>query len=53
MAANHVVTLTEYLNLVDHKPVELDHLCKDILISVTSFFRDEGAFAAMQATGRS
>ena len=48
MAANHVVTLTEYLNLVDHKPVELDHLCKDILISVTSFFRDEGAFAAMQ-----
>jgi two-component system CheB/CheR fusion protein len=46
MAANHVTTLQEYLALADEKPVELDKLCKDILISVTSFFRDTEAFAA-------
>ena len=50
MAANHVVSLAEYLSLVDQKPVELEKLCKDILISVTSFFRDEEAFAALQLT---
>lgn len=47
MAANHVTTLQEYLALADEKPVELDKLCKDILISVTSFFRDTEAFAAL------
>ena len=47
MAANHVGTLPEYLALVDEKPGELDKLCKDILISVTSFFRDTEAFASL------
>ena len=44
MAANHVSTLHDYLQVVDQTPVELDKLCKDILISVTAFFRDTDAF---------
>jgi two-component system CheB/CheR fusion protein len=44
MAANHVSTLLDYLQVVDQTPVELDKLCKDILISVTAFFRDTEAF---------
>ena len=48
MAANHVGTLEDYLALTDETPVELDKLCKDILISVTSFFRDTEAFAGLE-----
>lgn len=48
MAANHVGTLPDYLALVDERPQELDKLCKDILISVTSFFRDTEAFAGLE-----
>jgi len=47
MAANHVGTLKDYLALIDETPIELDKLCKDILISVTSFFRDTEAFAGL------
>lgn len=47
MAANHVSTLQDYLQVVDDTPVELDRLCKDILISVTAFFRDSDAFARL------
>ncbi|MCM8625699.1 EAL domain-containing protein [Accumulibacter sp.] len=47
MAANHVSTLQDYLQVVDATPVELDKLCKDILISVTAFFRDTDAFARL------
>lgn len=48
MAANHVRTLQDYLALADESPVELDKLCKDVLISVTSFFRDTEAFAGLE-----
>ncbi|MBK8119406.1 MAG: EAL domain-containing protein [Sulfuritalea sp.] len=48
MAANHVSTLGAYLALADETPVELEKLCKDILISVTSFFRDTEAFAGLE-----
>jgi two-component system CheB/CheR fusion protein len=47
MAANHVSTLHDYLQVVDQTPVELDKLCKDILISVTAFFRDTDAFVRL------
>ncbi|MBL8392728.1 MAG: PAS domain-containing protein, partial [Candidatus Accumulibacter sp.] len=47
MAANHVSTLHDYLQVVDQTPVELDKLCKDILISVTAFFRDTDAFTRL------
>jgi two-component system CheB/CheR fusion protein len=48
MAANRVGTLDEYIALTRKNPEELGHLCKDILISVTSFFRDPEAFAALR-----
>ncbi len=47
MAANRMTTLEEYLAHVDAVPEELDLLYKDVLISVTSFFRDAAAFEAL------
>lgn len=47
MAANRIVSLEEYLNHVDAVPEELERLYKDVLISVTSFFRDKTAFEAL------
>ncbi|MBW7850921.1 MAG: PAS domain-containing protein [Rhodospirillales bacterium] len=44
LVANRITTLEGYLDLVRRNPGELDLLCKDILISVTSFFRDTKAF---------
>ncbi|MCB6184566.1 EAL domain-containing protein [Leeia sp. TBRC 13508] len=40
--------LNTYLNWVDQHPEELDLLAKDILISVTAFFRDHDAFDALR-----
>lgn len=48
MAAKHVVSLNDYLTLVDASPEELEHLGKDILISVTAFFRDPESFDALR-----
>lgn len=48
MAANHVATLDDYISLTRKNPDELGQLCKDILISVTSFFRDTEAFVALR-----
>jgi len=50
MAANRIETLDAYLDFVRRHPGELDLLCKDILISVTSFFRDSKAFEEIRAT---
>lgn len=36
-----------YLTYLDGAPEELDRLSRDILISVTSFFRDKNAFSAL------
>ncbi|WP_234085860.1 EAL domain-containing protein [Azonexus sp. R2A61] len=47
MAANRMISLEEYLAHVDAVPDELDLLYKDVLISVTSFFRDTAAFEAL------
>lgn len=52
MAACHVNDLDDYLNLVDSNPEELEHLGKDILISVTAFFRDPASFNALRAVVR-
>ncbi len=43
----HLGTLHDYLQVVDATPMELEKLCKDILISVTAFFRDREAFARL------
>jgi len=48
MATNRVDTLEEYLDLAVARPEELESLAKDILISVTSFFRDSEAFARLE-----
>lgn len=48
MAATHVNNLNDYLTLVEANPEELEHLAKDILISVTAFFRDPDSFATLK-----
>lgn len=40
-------SLGEYLRYIKENPSELDNLFKDLLISVTSFFRDAEAFEAL------
>ncbi len=47
MAANHVFSIEDYFSLTESQPEELDRLSKDILISVTAFFRDTEAFEAL------
>lgn len=46
--ANRSATIEAYLEFVEQHPDELDRLAKDILISVTSFFRDREAFAGLE-----
>jgi len=48
MSANHLVRFEDYLEFVDKQPDELDKLSKDILISVTAFFRDAEAFGKLR-----
>lgn len=48
MAANRVRDLDEYLNLAERNPEEYSQLCKEILISVTAFFRDPAAFDSLR-----
>ena len=48
MALRHVATMREYADALRKDPVESRQLAEDILIQVTSFFRDPAAFAALQ-----
>ena len=48
MALGRVDTLKEYLRFLQQTPKELDALHHDILINVTSFFRDPDAFEALK-----
>lgn len=48
MVSNRVHTLDEYVALADKNPEELNQLAKEILISVTSFFRDPHAFKVLR-----
>lgn len=48
MVSNRVHTLEDYLTLTEKNPEELNQLCKEILISVTSFFRDRKAFERLR-----
>lgn len=47
MATNRVESLQDYIDLTERNPEELGQLSKEILISVTSFFRDRDAFDAL------
>jgi two-component system CheB/CheR fusion protein len=41
--------LRQYADLLKRKEDELDMLCQDLLINVTSFYRDTGAFAYLKS----
>jgi chemotaxis methyl-accepting protein methylase/signal transduction histidine kinase len=44
MELNQIDTVREYADLLRAQPAEVDRLFKDLLIGVTSFFRDPAAF---------
>ena len=48
MAVHQIDRLDEYVRLLQQTPAEVDALFRDLLIGVTSFFRDPDAFAALQ-----
>ena len=48
MALRQLPKLKDYLRYTRQNPIELDALYRDLLIHVTEFFRDEGAFDALQ-----
>lgn len=48
MAVNQISRLTDYVKYMQDNPREADTLFKELLIGVTSFFRDKDAFKALQ-----
>lgn len=48
MGLNHLERLPDYLALLGEQPEELERLSKDLLISVTSFFRDPEMFHVLE-----
>lgn len=47
MAVHQVDTMGEYVRFLQQTPTEVDALFRDLLIGVTSFFRDPEAFQAL------
>ena len=48
MAVRNLPQLQDYLRCLNETPAEVDALFRDLLIGVTSFFRDSEAFAALE-----
>ena len=48
MSLHHLTRLTDYLRVLRSDPDEVNALRKDLLISVTSFFRDSQAWQALE-----
>ena len=48
MAVNRITELSRYVRHVQEEPGEADNLFKDLLIGVTSFFRDKEAFSVLR-----
>ena len=48
MAVDQIETVDSYIRFLQEHPVEVETLVKDLLITVTSFFRDAEAFAALK-----
>jgi len=48
MASIESDSMERYLEMLRHDPAELEALARDLLINVTSFFRDPDVFAAME-----
>lgn len=47
MVTRKVAKLAEYVALLEKSHEEVQHLCRDVLISVTEFFRDPDVFKAL------
>ena len=48
MGINHFCSLTEYLRFLQSNTSEVDELAKDMLIGISSFFRDPEAFEELR-----
>jgi two-component system CheB/CheR fusion protein len=48
MSVTHLEQMADYLRLLEEKPEELTALSKDLLIGVTSFFRNPEAFQVLE-----
>jgi two-component system, chemotaxis family, CheB/CheR fusion protein len=51
MAIHQLATLDDYVEVLQQKPAEVDALFRELLIGVTSFFRDPAAFRALEEQG--
>ncbi|MGD9817128.1 MAG: chemotaxis protein CheB [Desulfomonilaceae bacterium] len=51
MAVNQISRLADYIKYMQDNPRETNTLFKELLIGVTSFFRDKEAFKALQEKG--
>ena len=49
MGLRQVASIADYLKVLQQDPAELTHLSKDMLIGVSSFFRDPEAFEALRS----
>jgi two-component system, chemotaxis family, CheB/CheR fusion protein len=49
MQVNSIVDLAQYMLTLRERPGEVEALLRDLLISVTNFYRDPAAFAALEA----
>lgn len=47
LALHQIVSVTDYLRLLSDDPSEIDRLGRDLLIGVTSFFRDPAVWRAL------
>lgn len=47
MSLNHINTLDQYIKLLTSHPEEIDQLHRDLLINVTSFFREPDLYTAL------
>lgn len=45
---NHLDRFSDYVALLRERPEEIDRLCRDLLISVTRFFRDREMFQILE-----
>ena len=51
MTVHQIETIEEYLRYLQVNPQEIDALFRELLIGVTSFFRDQAAFDALAGKG--
>ena len=48
MAVNQIAQVEDYLKYLQHTPLEIETLFRELLIGVTSFFRDHEAFESLE-----